>query len=98
MKKKGTLYLVQMALLVAIIILMAFTPIGYIRMPGLEITLIVVPVAAEENTSRAQFTVHGMYYVTKDRYVLSAYQEEAAPEKQFSGAKVEVLLQELKKP
>lgn len=45
MKKKGTLYLVQMALLVAIIILMAFTPIGYIRMPGLEITLIVVPVA-----------------------------------------------------
>lgn len=45
MKKKGTLYLVQMALLVAIIILMAFTPIGYIKMPGLEITLIVVPVA-----------------------------------------------------
>lgn len=45
MKKKGTLYLVQMALLVAIIILMAFTPIGYIRMPGVEITLIVVPVA-----------------------------------------------------
>lgn len=45
MKKKGTLYLVQMALLVAIILLMAFTPIGYIKMPGLEITLIVVPVA-----------------------------------------------------
>lgn len=45
MKKKGTLYLVQMALLVAIIILMAFTPIGYIRTGMLEITLIVVPVA-----------------------------------------------------
>lgn len=45
LKKKGTLYLVQMALLIAIILLMAFTPIGYIRMPGLEITLIVVPVA-----------------------------------------------------
>lgn len=45
MKKKGTLYLVQMSLLVAIILLMAFTPIGYIKMPGLEITLIVVPVA-----------------------------------------------------
>lgn len=45
MKKKGTLYLVQMALLIAIILLMAFTPIGYIKMPGLEITLIVVPVA-----------------------------------------------------
>lgn len=45
MKKKGTLYLVQMALLVAIILLMAFTPIGYIKTFGLEITLIVVPVA-----------------------------------------------------
>lgn len=45
MKKKSTLYLVQMALLVAIILLMAFTPIGYIKTAGLEITLIVVPVA-----------------------------------------------------
>lgn len=34
-----------MALLVAIILLMAFTPIGYIKTAGLEITLIVVPVA-----------------------------------------------------
>lgn len=40
-----TKYLVEMALLVAIILLMAFTPIGYIRTAGLEITLIVVPVA-----------------------------------------------------
>ena len=38
-------YLVEMALLVAIILLMAFTPIGYIKTAGLEITLIVVPVA-----------------------------------------------------
>lgn len=45
MKKKSTLYLVQTALLVAIILLMAFTPIGYIKTAGLEITLIVVPVA-----------------------------------------------------
>lgn len=37
--------MVQLALLTAIILLMAFTPIGYIRTPGLEITLIVVPVA-----------------------------------------------------
>ena len=43
-KKFSTKQLVEMALLTAIIILMAFTPIGYIRMPGLEITLIVVPV------------------------------------------------------
>lgn len=45
MKKKGTLYLVQLALLVAIIILMAFTPIGYLRVSIIEITLIVIPVA-----------------------------------------------------
>ncbi|MDD3338915.1 MAG: ECF transporter S component [Lachnospiraceae bacterium] len=40
----NTTYLVQLALLVAIILLMAFTPIGYIKTLGLEITLIVVPV------------------------------------------------------
>lgn len=48
MKKKGrinTAYLVQMALLTAIILLMAFTPIGYIKTLGLEITLIIIPVA-----------------------------------------------------
>jgi uncharacterized membrane protein len=48
MKKKmfSTKEFVEMALLVAIILLMAFTPIGYIRITaGLEITLIVVPVA-----------------------------------------------------
>lgn len=41
----GTVYLVEMALLIAIILIMAFTPVGYIRTLGLEITLIVVPVA-----------------------------------------------------
>ena len=44
-KKFSTKFLVEMALLVAIILIMAFTPIGYIRTAGLEITLIVVPVA-----------------------------------------------------
>lgn len=41
-EKFSTKYLVEMALLVAIILIMAFTPIGYIRTAGLEITLIVV--------------------------------------------------------
>lgn len=47
MEKKvfSTKQFVELALLVAIIVLMAFTPIGYIRTFGLEITLIVVPVA-----------------------------------------------------
>lgn len=44
-KNINTVYMVEMALLIAIILLMAFTPIGYIRTLGLEITLIVVPVA-----------------------------------------------------
>jgi uncharacterized membrane protein len=39
-----TIRLVQLALFTAIIFLMAFTPIGYIKTPGLEITLLVVPV------------------------------------------------------
>lgn len=39
-----TIKMVQMALFTAIILLMAFTPIGYIKTFGLEITLIVVPV------------------------------------------------------
>lgn len=39
-----TLFLVETAVLAAIVVLMAFTPIGYIRTTGLEITLIVIPV------------------------------------------------------
>ncbi len=41
---KRTLRMVQLALFTAIILLMAFTPLGYIKTPGLEITLLVVPV------------------------------------------------------
>ena len=44
-KKMSTAYMVELAVLIAIILIMAFTPIGYIRTLGLEITLIVVPVA-----------------------------------------------------
>ena len=44
-QKTKTTYMVQMALLVAIILILAFTPLGYIKTAGLEITLIVVPVA-----------------------------------------------------
>ena len=40
----GTRKQVQLALFTAIILLMAFTPIGYIKTFGLEITLIVIPV------------------------------------------------------
>ena len=43
-KKFTTRQFVEMALLVAVILLLAFTPLGYIRTLGLEITLIVVPV------------------------------------------------------
>lgn len=40
----NTQKLTQLALLTAIIILMAFTPIGYIKTFGVEITLLVIPV------------------------------------------------------
>lgn len=43
-KRLSTKQFVEMALLAAVILLMAFTPIGYIKTLGLEITLIVVPV------------------------------------------------------
>lgn len=37
--------MVQIAMLTAIVLILAFTPLGYIRTGGLEITLIVIPVA-----------------------------------------------------
>jgi uncharacterized membrane protein len=44
-KNQRTLKMVQLGLFTAIILLMAFTPLGYIKTAGLEITLLVVPVA-----------------------------------------------------
>ncbi len=40
-----TLYMVELALMTAIIFIMAFTPLGYFRTPGLSITFLTVPVA-----------------------------------------------------
>lgn len=42
---KRTLFMVELALLIAIIFVMAFTPLGYFRTPGLSITFLTVPVA-----------------------------------------------------
>ena len=44
-RKSKTTWLVQIAMLTAIVLILAFTPLGYIRTGGLEITLIVIPVA-----------------------------------------------------
>ena len=44
MKNKKTLEMVQMAVLVAIILIMAFTPLGYLRTVGLEISMLSIPV------------------------------------------------------
>lgn len=41
---KKTLILTELSVLTALILLMAFTPLGYIKTAGLEITLITVPV------------------------------------------------------
>ena len=43
-KKNKTRKLTQMALLTAIILLMAFTPLGYLRTGVVEITFIMIPV------------------------------------------------------
>lgn len=40
-----TRYMAELALMAAIIFLMAFTPLGYFRTPGLSITFLTVPVA-----------------------------------------------------
>ncbi|MFI3237973.1 MAG: ECF transporter S component [Lachnospiraceae bacterium] len=45
MQSNKTLKMAQMAILIAIILVMAFTPIGYLRTGGLEISLITIPVA-----------------------------------------------------
>ena len=42
--KHRLITLTQLAILTAIIVVMAFTPLGYLRMPGLEITFITIPV------------------------------------------------------
>ena len=37
--------MVELAAMIAIIIIMAFTPLGYIKLPGLTITFLTIPVA-----------------------------------------------------
>ena len=44
MKKTKTLKMAQLALFIAILLAMAFTPLGYFRAAGLEITLLMIPV------------------------------------------------------
>ena len=44
-RKVDTGKMVRMAILIAIIILMAFTPLGYLKTPTIEITFLMIPVA-----------------------------------------------------
>jgi uncharacterized membrane protein len=44
-QKDKTLYMVKLALMIAIIFVMAFTPLGYLHTLGLDITFLTVPVA-----------------------------------------------------
>lgn len=45
MRSTKTMKMAQMAILIAIVLIMAFTPLGYLRTAGLEISLITIPVA-----------------------------------------------------
>ena len=47
-KRSSTLYMVELAMMIAIILLMSFTPLGYLRTPGLSITLLTIPVASSD--------------------------------------------------
>lgn len=42
---RNTRYLVELSLMSAIIVLMALTPLGYVKTPALSITLLTIPVA-----------------------------------------------------
>lgn len=44
MNNKKTLEMVQLSVLMAIILIMAFTPLGYLKTVGLEISLLTIPV------------------------------------------------------
>ena len=65
-RSSRTVKLVEMALLVAIILILAFTPLGYIKTLGLEITLIVVPVTIGWSSIRSSIWNHKLYPVLWD--------------------------------
>jgi uncharacterized membrane protein len=44
-KKVDIRYMTELALLIAVVLVMAFTPLGYIKTPVLDVTLITIPVA-----------------------------------------------------
>lgn len=45
MKNIKTLKLVQVAILLAVLLIMSFTPLGYLKTAGLEVSLLSIPVA-----------------------------------------------------
>jgi len=45
MRSTKTIKMAQLAILIAIVLVMAFTPLGYLKTVGLEISLITIPVA-----------------------------------------------------
>ena len=49
-KRSSTLYMVELAMMIAIILLMSFTPLGYLRTPGLSITLLTIKTFYKLNT------------------------------------------------
>lgn len=63
---------------------------------GMKMIIPAVPDSQKE--TRVQFGLKGMYYVTEDEHVLSAFDESTALMKEkLTGKKVDTLLRELKK-
>ena len=44
-KQKKTVFMAEIAILAALILIMAFTPIGYLRIGALSLTLLMIPVS-----------------------------------------------------
>ena len=43
MERKKIVFLAEVAILAALILLMSFTPLGYLRLPGLSVSLLMIP-------------------------------------------------------
>ena len=67
MRNKKTLEMVQLAVLIAIMLIMAFTPLGFLRTAGLEISLLTIPVAIGAMSVGPGLWSHSWYDIWADK-------------------------------
>ena len=71
-KRSSTLYMVELAMMIAIILLMSFTPLGYLRTPGLSITLLQLRlfVVANDESGAALLDVDALRAQFKKKFLV----------------------------